>query len=38
MEEHTVAFAQRMPAEQTNLAEWGLEKWNDFLPVGWFSA
>lgn len=38
MEEHTAAFAQRMPAEQAALAGWGLEKWNDCLPAGWFSA
>ena len=38
MEEHTAAFAQRMPAEQTALAGWGVDKWNDCLPEGWFSA
>lgn len=38
MEEHTAAFAQRMPAEQAALAGWGLDKWNDCLPEGWFSA
>ena len=38
MEEHTAAFAQRMPAEQAALAGWGLAKWNDCLPEGWFSA
>lgn len=38
MEEHTAAFAQRMPADQAALADWGLAKWNDCLPEGWFSA
>lgn len=38
MDEHTVALAERRPADQAKLAEWGLGKWDDFLPVGWFSA
>lgn len=38
MEEHTAAFAQRMPAEQAALAGWGLARWNDCLPEGWFNT
>lgn len=38
MEEHTAAFAERMPAGQAKLAGWGMDKWNDCLPAGWFSA
>ncbi|AQU81889.1 hypothetical protein BV504_04325 [Halomonas sp. 'Soap Lake  len=38
MEEHTAAFAERIPASQAKLAGWGMEKWNDCLPAGWFNA
>lgn len=38
MEEYTATFDERMAADKAELASWGLAKWNDYLPAGWFSA
>ncbi|HCA01487.1 MAG TPA: hypothetical protein DEO68_04710 [Halomonas campaniensis] len=38
MEENTRAFGERMPAGRAELVSWGLEKWNDCLPAGWFNT